>query len=92
MRMMLVLDWSRSTLGEIGSKFLSGEDVDPPQGVTMLARWHDLTSKMAWVVCETNDAAKIQSWSAAWSDYADWETHTILDDEEAGQVISGLIK
>ena len=49
MKLMLVVDWKRTSLDKIGTKFASGEDAAPPQGVKMLGRWHDLASKKAWI-------------------------------------------
>jgi len=91
MKLMLVVDWKRTTLDKIGAKFSSGKDAAPPQGVTMLGRWHDIASKKAWLVVEADDAAKIQSWTGAWSEFVDWETYTIVDDEEIGPVLQGLL-
>ena len=91
MKVLLVIDWRRTTLGKIGAKFASGEDALPPEGVTMLSRWHDLASKRAWVVVETDDTAKIQSWTGAWADYVDFTTHTVLDDDGIGPVLEDLL-
>ena len=87
MKLMLTLDWSRSSFEEIGAKFGEGEDVEP-EGATVLARWHDPASRKAWVVVETPDAGTIQRWLLKWSDYCDWETNTVIDDAEVAEIIN----
>ncbi len=91
MRLMMVVDWKRTTLDKIGAKFASGEDAAAPEGATMLARWHDIAAKKAWIVVEADDAAVIQAWAGAWSEFIDWEIHTIIDDEEIGPILDGLL-
>ena len=91
MKLMLVLNWDRSSLKEIGGKFASGVDVDVPEGVTLLGRWHDPASRMAWMVVETSDLVILQTWMARWSDFLDWETYTVMDDEEVGQVLQNVL-
>ena len=39
---------------------------------------------MAWVVVDTPDAISVQRWMMKWTDDLDWETHTVLDDEDVG--------
>ena len=51
MKLMLVGDWSRTTFEEIGSKFGRGEDLEP-EGAQIVARWHDPSSRMVWIVVE----------------------------------------
>ena len=87
MKLMLVVNWTRTTLDKIGAKFLSGEDVDPPEGARLLGRWHDISSKQAWLLVEADDAATIQRWTAAWSDFIDWEIYPVVEDEEAAAVV-----
>ena len=91
MRLMLVVDWKRTTLDKVGAKFASGEDAEPPEGATMISRWHDIASKKAWIVVEADDASVIQTWTGAWSEFIDWEVHTIINDEEIAPVLEGLL-
>lgn len=91
MKLMMVIDWTRTDFESIASKFASGEDANPPEGVTMISRWHDISAKKAWVVIDADDASKVQAWTGAWADYRDWETHVIVDDEEVGPIIEKLL-
>ena len=86
MKLMLVGSWERATFAEIGSRFGRGEDVEP-EGATILSRWHDPSSRMFWVVVETDDAAAVQRWTLAWSDDVDWETYVVMDDAETGAIL-----
>lgn len=87
MRLMIILDWSRSSLEAIGGKFASGEDVAPERG-EVVTRWHSPGSKKAWVVVDVPDAPAAQDWLSAWTDYVDVEMHPVLDDEEVGAVLT----
>jgi hypothetical protein len=87
MRIMVELDWSRSTLLEIGGKFASGADVEPDKG-QVIARWHAPGSKKAWVIVEAADSASLQDWLSNWSDYMDVVTHVIVDDDEVGMILA----
>lgn len=87
MKIMLVGDWSRTTFEEIGTKFGKGEDANPPEGITLLARWHDPSSRLVWVVVDAPDSAAVQAWTIKWTDYMDWQTFTVIEDEEVGAIL-----
>lgn len=89
MKIMLVGDWSRSTMDEIGGKFAKGEDV-VPEVAEMISRWHDPAAKKVWVVVDTPDAITVQRWTAKWANMMEFETHTVIDDEEAGIILQEL--
>ena len=91
MKFMLTVDWAKTELDEVGAKFLGGEDVDPPAGVELISRWHDLSSRQAWLVVETADTKAVQSWMSAWSDFIDWETYMIMDDAECQEVLRSVL-
>ncbi len=91
MKIMLVGDWARSTLQEVGTKFASGEDVTPPDNSTLIARWHDPASRLVWIVIDTPDSASIQNWMVRWSDYIDWQTYTVIEDDEVGTLLNDLL-
>lgn len=89
MKIMLVGDWSRSTMDEVGGKFAKGEDV-APDGAEMIARWHDPASKRVWIVVDTPDSLTVQRWTARWSNFMEFQAHTVIDDAEAGAVLQEL--
>ena len=92
MKLMIIGDWSRTTLEEVGSKFASGVDVDLPEGASLVTRWHDPSSRLVWIVVDTPDAATIQNWLVRWSEYMDWETYTVIDDDEVGALLGEVLQ
>ena len=92
MRLMLVGNWDRTTLEEIGSKFASGEHVAPPEPVEMIARWHDPSSRQVWLVVEAPDATSLQEWTSRWSEYLEWEIYPVMNDEEVGALLETLLE
>jgi hypothetical protein len=87
MKLLIEKKWRNDVLfKDIGAKFLSGEDVDAPEGIELLWRYHDFAGKRTWVLVETNEASAVHSWAAAWSDFMDWSMTAVMGDEEAGAV------
>ena len=91
MKLMLVGSWSQTTLEVIGGRFAAGEHSVPPEPCQMLARWHDPSSKLFWVVVDAPEIVVIQEWMSRWSDIVDWETFTALDDAEVGGMLETLL-
>ena len=59
----------------------------PPDGVTMLNRWHSATSHVGYVVAESSDAVAIAKWMQNWTDLLAFEITPVLTDEEIAEVI-----
>ena len=52
-------------------------------GVKLIGRWHDLASASGVAICESDDAAAVQSWAMNWNSVLDPEITPVLDDDEA---------
>ena len=91
MRLLLVGRWSGVTIGEIGARFAEGEHSAPPAPCKLVARWHDPSAKIFWVIVEDADVSVLQEWMSRWSDIIEWETHTALDDVEVGAMLGKLL-
>ena len=61
----------------------------PPEGVKMLARWHDVSGRRGFAISETDDSVVISKWCHEWSDLLSFEVVPVLDDEHLAQVLSG---
>lgn len=61
----------------------------PPEGVKMLARWHDVSGGRGFAVCETDDPVAASRWCHEWSDLFSLEIVPVLDDEQLTQVLGG---
>lgn len=62
----------------------------PPQGVTMLGRWHDVASGTGFAVSEANDASAMARWALEWNDLMEMDVRPALNDEQLGAVLAGL--
>lgn len=91
MKLMIVGSWERTELQEIGSRFAAGEHALPPSPCSLVTRWHDPSSKLFWLVVEAPDAMTIQTWMSRWTDIVDWETYTVMDDREVGDLLAKLL-
>ena len=63
----------------------------PPAGIKMIGRWHGMSGKGCAVV-ETTDAKALYAWLAEWSEFLPIETTPVLEDAEAGAVLSAMFK
>lgn len=59
----------------------------PPEGVTMLGRWHSASGRRGFTVAEAVDAADIARWMQQWTDLLTFEITPVLTDEEFAGVI-----
>jgi len=59
----------------------------PPPSVKMLNRWHRTDGDGGITIAESNDAQALYRWAYQWSDLLDLDTHPIIDDAEAAQVL-----
>jgi hypothetical protein len=62
----------------------------PPKGVKMLGRWHDVADGTGFTVSEADDASAIARWSLEWSDLMEMDVRPALNDEQLGAVLAGL--
>jgi len=60
----------------------------PPEGVTMLGRWHDVTLRHGTALCEADSPAALALWTKQWADLLRFEIRPVLDDEQLQQVLS----
>ena len=62
----------------------------PPQGVKMLGRWHDVANGTGFCISEADDASAIARWALEWSDLMDMDVRAGLNDEQLSAVLAGL--
>ncbi len=92
MKLLCVADWrDRTTLSEVGGRFLEGGDLQPPAGLTLIGRWHDISAKKSWLVVDVSDGVAFETWMAKWSDHIDISVYPVLDDDECGVVLSRVL-
>jgi len=59
----------------------------PPEGVTMVGRWHAAAGLMGFLVAESSDAVAIGKWMQDWTDVLTFEVTPVVDDEGITEVI-----
>jgi len=62
----------------------------PPEGVTMLARWHAVAGRFGFVLLEGDDATAIYRFASEWHDTCDFDVTPVVDDAEAGAVLQSM--
>ena len=64
----------------------------PPAGVQMIGRWHDIAGRTGLSVVEASDATLLAKWALEWTDLMDLETRSVINDEQAGPLLAASRK
>ena len=59
----------------------------PPEGVTMIGRWHCAQGLKGFTVAEASDGEAIASWIQQWTDILSFEITLVVDDDQMTRVI-----
>ena len=60
----------------------------PPDGVTMLSRWHDVAGGRGFAIAEADDPVAIAKWTRQWADLLSFEIVPVINDEQIAAVLS----
>jgi hypothetical protein len=74
-------------LKEAVSRFLDGQG-QPPEGVTMLGRWHKADCSGGFVLNESSNPGALFESAALWSDVLEIHVTPVLEDAEVGPVFA----
>jgi uncharacterized protein DUF3303 len=90
--MKFLVQWSlpQATYRSALARFLKAGGM-PPAGVTLVGRWHGMSGNGCAVV-ETSDPKALYAWFAEWSEFLPIETTPVLEDADAGAVLSSMFK
>lgn len=90
--MKFMISWSlpQSTYRPAIAHFLQSGG-KPPEGVKMIGRWHGMNGT-GCAVAETNDPKALYAWFAEWTEFLPVQTTPVLEDADAGEVLSALYK
>ena len=61
----------------------------PPDGVTMLARWHDVSGGRGFALSESEDPLAMAKWCREWNDIMSFEVIPVVNDEQLVTVLAG---
>jgi hypothetical protein len=59
----------------------------PPDGVNLIGRWHGMSGAGVAIV-ETDDDKALYAWVSEWAEFIELQTTPVLEDEDAGEVLS----
>lgn len=59
----------------------------PPEGATMIGRWHCAQGLKGFVLAESSDVEAIASWIQQWTDLLSFEITPVVDDEQMMRVL-----
>lgn len=90
--MKFLVSWTLppATFRPAVARFLEGGGM-PPAGVTLIGRWHGMSGAGCAVV-ETDDDKALYDWVAEWSEFLPMQTTPVLEDADAGEVLSSRYK
>ena len=64
---------------------------DAGEGVKILGRWHELTSRTGVAIIEASDAAAIMSYLGQWNPHMDMDVSPVLDDAECTKAAKAIL-
>jgi hypothetical protein len=87
-----LVSWSlpQSTYRQTIAQFLKAGGM-PPAGVKLIGRWHGMNGT-GFAVVETTDAKALYGWFAEWTEFMPIQTTPVLEDADAGEVLSAMFK
>ncbi len=59
----------------------------PPDGVTMLGRWHAASGRLGYLIAESDDLSAVARWTQQWTDLLTFEVEPVLEDEPFAAVL-----
>ena len=72
-------------------RFLEGQG-QPPEGVTLLGRWHKVDFSGGFALVETTNPVALYEFSAVWADVLEIHTTPIVEDGDAGHLLAKVFK
>ena len=91
--MKIMTTWSLKpgAFSEAVKRFLAGE-ATPPEGATLLGRWHSADLSIGFTLTETSDPTTLYRASTPWADLLDLKAYIVIEDNEAGPILASLKK
>lgn len=86
MHFVINYELTPETRDEAQARFKAGGGL-PPDGATMLARWHYAQGLGGFLIAESSDPVAIATWMQDWTDVLTFDITPILTDEEVQRVI-----
>jgi hypothetical protein len=91
MKFMSVWTVLPGTLRETVDRFLGGQG-QPPEGVTLLGRWHKADCSGGFVLFETGNPSAFYESAAVWADVLEIHTVPVVEDADAARILAKVFK
>ncbi|MEJ2205155.1 MAG: DUF3303 family protein [Gemmatimonadota bacterium] len=88
MRFLVLYTMKPEARAEAVEKFMATGGL-PPEGVTMLGRWHDVSGLRGFTLCEADSVVPAARWCREWAEHLEQEVIPVMTDEEAAEVLGG---
>jgi len=85
---MTVWSISEDNFADAVQRF-STENPQPPAGVTMLGRWHEMGTGKGFALFETDDPVALATYIMKWADLVDQQIVPVIDDHEVAKALGG---
>ena len=86
MHYMVSYEISPETRNKAQERFKAGGGL-PPDGVTMVARWHYPSGRGGFAIAETSDFVALGKWVQEWSDLLTFAINPIVTNEEVQEIL-----
>jgi|SRR6185437_9564782 len=73
------------------SSMTPAERADVGEGVRLIGRWHDMSSRTGVAIIESSEAAAVERFIGQWNPYMDVDLAPVLDDEETAAVAQQVL-
>ena len=87
MQYLMSYSMPSSNVDAASNRFLETQGAPPPDGVSLLGRWHAMAGRRGWMVIESDDVAAVHKYSRQWHDLLDFEIVPVIGDETIAQVM-----
>ena len=63
---------------------------EPPEGVSLVGRWHAMGSGDGFALLETDDPVALTQYILRWADLVDQQVYAVVDDEGIAAALAGM--
>jgi len=65
------------------------DNPQPPEGVTMIGRWHEMGTGDGFALFETDDPTSLASYIMVWADLVDQQIVPVIEDDDVKRALGG---
>jgi len=88
MKYMVVWSISEDNFKETIERFAT-ENPQPPDGVTMVGRWHEMGTGKGFALFDTDDTVGLSQYIMGWADLVDQQIVPVIEDQDVTKALGG---